>query len=214
MPLSTYTELQSSVRRSIKRSDLDTSIDDWIAMFEKDMNILLHRREMSVRATTATVAGTQNYALPTDFGDAISLNLNTTPKKELVPSDWVRISTVYTEQGQPEEWAITSNEIVLGPIPDAVYTMELYYYRTIPSLLSTSTNWLLGAYPRLYLFGTLVQSVGVIDDQQQHAWALAYQDALGNLKRDQIRERGFGGGPILRVETPFGLPYANILTDE
>ena len=215
MALSNYTELKAAVARAIKRSDASADIDDWIVMFEKEMTILLHRREMSQRATATTVADQATYALPDDFGDAIVMHLNTTDtKKALTPSTWTRIATGFVETGEPEEWAITANEFILGPTPDDVYTLELYYYKTVPPIASYTTSWLLTNYPRLYLYGTLVHAVTLVNDPQASAWAMQYSDALANLKKDQIRERGYGGGPILTFDGAFGGSSASIFTDQ
>lgn len=201
MALSNYTELRATVARVLKRSDMSDLIVDWIHMFETEMSTILRRREMAKRATTSTVASQATYALPDDFGDAISMHLNTTDRKiNLEPSDWDRIATAFSEDGEPREWAITNNEFILGPAPDAVYTLELYYYRGIPALATATTNWLLTSYPRLYLFGTLAQAAATTDDRQAPGWIEAYADALRVIKRDQVKERGFGGGPILRVD--------------
>lgn len=214
MALSNYTELRASVARSIKRSDMSDDIVDWIHMFEKEMSTILRRREMSNRATTPTVVSQATYELPADFGDAISMHLNTTERVvTLEPSDWDRIATEFSEEGEPREWAITNNEFILGPTPDAVYTLELYYYRGIQPLATATTNWLLTANPRLYLFGTLAQAAATTDDPQGAAWVSAYQDALRVLKRDQVKERGFGGGPILRANI-FGGGGGDILSGE
>jgi hypothetical protein len=216
MALSNYTELKASVTRAIgNRGDAATAIDDWIVMFEKEMNILLHRREMSQRATASTVVGQSAYALPADFGDAIVMHLNTSDRKvPLTPSTWTRIATGFVENGEPEEWAVTANEFVLGPTPDAVYTLELYYYKQVPAIADTATSWLLTNYPRLYLYGVLVHSGTLVSDQQAGLWAAQYADALANLKKDQIRERGFGGGPILTFDGAFGGASASIFTDQ
>lgn len=214
--MNTYSTLQDSIRRAVKRSDMDVEIPNWIMMFEREMALILRRREMSSRATADTVASQQAYAKPEDFGDGIDLYMTADGvKRKLVPSDWTRVTTRYDYEGQPIEWAITADEFVLGPTPDDVYPLELYYYKTIPALADEGTNWLLTSYPRLYLFGSLVQSVGMLEDPQQQAWAMSYKDALASLVKDQVKERGFGGGPVLRVSVPFGSTCSgHILTDE
>jgi hypothetical protein len=206
MALANYTELKTAVTRAIKRDGMATWVDDWIVMFEKDMNSYLRRREMSQRATTSTAVGQATYALPADFGDAISMHLNlTTGVRELQASDWTRIATGYDDQGEPLEWAITQNEFILGPTPDGIYTLELYYYKAVPDLATNTTNWLLTAYPRVYLLGTLAQAAVMVDDPASQQWIAGYRDALNTLKMDQVRERGFGGGPLLRTDhLPFG----------
>ena len=211
MALANYTELKAAVTRAIKRSDMSTDIDDWIVLREAELNLLLRRREMSNRATTSTIAGQSAYALPTDFGDAISMHLNNGDRQvALTPSDFDRIRTQWTEQGEPEEWAITNNEFLLGPTPDAAYTLELHYYQGIPALASATTNWLLERHPGLYFWGTLVSAASYLGDPQAGAWGMSYENALKLMLRDQVKERGFGGGPLLRTEIFGGSPVSII----
>jgi hypothetical protein len=209
MALANYTELKAAVTRAIKRSDMSTDIDDWIVLREAELNLVLRRREMSNRATTTTVVGQAAYALPTDFGDAISMHLNDGDRQVVLsPSDFDRIRTGWTEQGEPEEWAITNNEFLLGPTPDAVYTLELHYYQGITSLLTTSSNWLLDRHPGIYFWGTLVSGASYLGDPQAEAWAMSYQNALRLMLKDQVKERGFGGGPLLRTDIFGGSPVS------
>lgn len=209
MALANYTELKAAVTRAIKRSDMSADIDDWIVLREAELNLLLRRREMSNRATTTTVVGQSAYALPEDFGDAISMHLNDGERQvKLTPSDFDRIRTQWTEQAEPEEWAITNNEFLLGPTPDAVYTLELHYYQGIPALAGAGTNWLLARHPGLYFWGTLVSAASYLGDQQAGAWAMSYENALRLMLKDQVKERGFGGGPLLRAEIFGGSPVS------
>jgi hypothetical protein len=212
--LTTRAGLKTAIIRATARADLSDDVDDWIVLFEKDINITLHRREMSILATAATVADQRAYALPLDFGDAIELHLNTDPVRVLTPSEWARV-VEYSDTGEPREYAITANQFVLGPIPDAVYTLGLYYYQTVTPLVDAGdTNWVLTNYPGVYYYGVLQQAaasgIGMPDAKQ--GWVMAYQDAFKKLKNDQVRERSFGGGPLLRSD--FASTRVSILTDE
>jgi hypothetical protein len=212
--LTTRAGLKTAIIRAISRADMSDDIDDWIVLFEKDVNVTLHRREMTVLATTATVADQQAYALPADFGDAIELHLNTDPVRVLTPSEWARI-VEHSATGEPREYAITANQFVLGPTPDDAYTLKLYYYQTVTPLAADGdTNWVLTNYPGVYYYGVLLHAAanGLGAPDARQGWVLAYQDAFKKLKNDQVRERSFGGGPLLRSD--FASNRVSILTDE
>lgn len=208
MAIATYTDLISAVRDTVKRSDIQSDIPNWIYLCEQELNTILHRREMTELAYTTTVAGQATYGLPLDFGEAVALHVETTPIRVLDPSDWNRINVLYVSQGTPDVWSLTNNEFILGPTPDSAYRITLNYYRTIPNLTgSNDTNWLLTNYPKIYLYGALSEAANsLIDEPRAANWQRAYQQSVRILIQDQIRERGLGGGPVLRADDlPFGI---------
>jgi hypothetical protein len=216
MAISTYATLVSALERAIIRADLTLLIPDWIALFESGINTQLKRREMTVRATSSTVADQQAYALPSDFGDPVSLHITTGTDTVLTPSTWDRLLS-FQETGRPVEYALVANEFRLGPIPDGVYVMDLYYFKVVPALTAiATTNWLLTSYPDLYFYGALVEAAAgrLADDPSAAKWAMRYAEALKGLKRDTARENSFGGGPLLRVDPVLsGGGRYSILTD-
>ena len=78
MGLSTYTELKTSVANYLERSDLTANIPDFITLTENRLNRDLRARVNLVRATTATTASTDFYALPSDLIELRNLPYNTT----------------------------------------------------------------------------------------------------------------------------------------
>lgn len=215
MSLSTYSGLIGAVSAALNRPDQFANIPDWIAALEFDLSLRLKRREMEQRATTSTVADQDAYELPADFGEAISMHINTTVVEILSPSDWGRIKTDWQDTGRPEAVCINQNEFLLGPTPDAVYTIELCYYKVLTALSgSSTTNWLITGFPQVYLFGTLATGADFMGDEPRGpTWRQAYERAIGNLLKQQVRDRGIGGGPILRADLPFGMgTHSNILT--
>ena len=215
-----YSDLVTAITGAIARPDLVGSIPGWVYLFEQEANLDLRRREMEFRATTQTIAGQAAYALPNGYADAISMHLNpaSLPVRVLQASTWDRIKRLYPldVQGQPSQWAISADQFLLGPTPDDVYTLELAYHREIPNISPSATsNWLLTDYPAVYLYGTLMQASNVIVDATRAAlWGSSFERAMQRMQKDQAREDGFGGGPVLRADgVPSDLPADfNILT--
>lgn len=220
MSLTTYAGLQAAVAVQLgNRNDLTAQIQDWIYLCEQELNNVLSRREMMQRATTNTVADQESYALPTDFGGAISLHINGSPIIVADATDWDRVAARYQGQtGTPTEWCINMNEIMLGPTPSGVYQMELYYTKAIPNLsIFNTTNWLLTAHPSIYFYGTLNHAARgiVIDDATAAKWVQSYDGAVKKLIMRQVKDRGFGGAPLLTTCLPFGYQRGGyILTGE
>jgi hypothetical protein len=72
-----------------------------------------------------------------------------------------------TSTGTPKHYAIFGplssnvNELsfILGPTPDAVYTMELHYYYYPPSISTANTSWLGDNFDSALLNGALIEAI-------------------------------------------------------
>jgi hypothetical protein len=221
--ISTYTELQAAIARDLgRRADLGPQIADWIYLLEQDLNLILQRREMMQRATAQTTANVAAYALPGDYGGEGELHLDADPITWIEPSNWNRIVLRYQNRsGSPRAWSIVQNEILLGPPPDGVYTLELYYRLMLPNLSATmASNWLLQKFPSVYYYGTLDYAAHSVTTAPEDAlrWGMAYERAKADLARAQARERAAGGGPILKTADASALgsggPVFSILTGD
>jgi len=74
---------------------------------------------------------------------------------------------------------------ILGPTPDAVYTMELHYFFYPPSIVTAGTSWLGDNFDTVLLYGTLVEAYTYMKGEQD-MMALydgKYKEALGLAKR-------------------------------
>lgn len=202
----------------LQRPDIDMMAADWIYLVEQELTTVLHRREMAQLSTASTVIGQQAYALPTDFGEAIAMHVNQTgnPSVVLDPSEWDRLVLLYQDQtGKPQQWALVQNQFMVGPTPDAIYTLELYYYKSLPNLTGTATtNWLLTSYPKVYLYGVLAEAAVQFGDPRGKGWEAMFKKSVDVVINDQIRDRHLGGGPLLRTEWPIARGTFNINTGQ
>jgi hypothetical protein len=74
---------------------------------------------------------------------------------------------------------------ILGPTPDAVYTMELHYFFYPPSIITAGTSWLGDNFDTVLLYGTLVEAYTFLKGEQD-MMALydgKYKEALALAKR-------------------------------
>jgi hypothetical protein len=159
-----YASLNTAVAAWMHRTG-DTAfaaiVPDAIGLVEGLISAKLKSRSMETRASLSTVAGTAYVALPTDLVEARRLIITSTDPqavlKYVTPDEMTRLSP-YSTTGQPSLWTVIGANLQLGVIPDGVYTLELSYLQKIPALTaSNTTNWLLTAFPNVYLFGTLAQ---------------------------------------------------------
>ena len=74
---------------------------------------------------------------------------------------------------------------ILGPTPDAVYTMELHYFFYPESIVTAGTTWLGDNFDTVLLYGTLVEAYTYLKGEQD-MMALydgKYKEALALAKR-------------------------------
>lgn len=83
-------------------------------------------------ASVVTVDGTQNYALPTDFGQVTFIEF-TSDKVKLERWDWPRVMQD-TTKGKPWYYRIIKGYIVFDPVPNAAYNLTLWYEYVLPVL--------------------------------------------------------------------------------
>src|SRR5688572_30616670 len=81
MSLSNYTNLQAAVKSALHRSDLDTSIIDFITLAEDKLNKRLRIRAMENRVTASV--SSEYVALPDGFLAMRNFQLNTSPRQRL-----------------------------------------------------------------------------------------------------------------------------------
>lgn len=204
MALSTYSELKASVADWLNRSDLTTTIPDFISLAEAQVERKLRTRQMMSRAT-ATI-DTEYGAVPADFLEVKSLKLQTNP---VTPLQFETIDSLDNLQGlypsasKPRYFSIVGGQIRTVPVPDSSYTAELTYYAKLTKLSdSVTTNWLLTAAPDVYLYGALLQAAPYLkDDARITVWATMYTSAMEDLQVADDRGATSGGALIARAKT-------------
>lgn len=185
MTISTYTDLKASIKSWLRRSDMDSIIQDFITLCEADLNSRLRLSIMEDRAT-ATIAS-EYASLPTGFLELRNIQLNTNPVASLSymsPQDMDRIYGGTT--GKPLFYAIVGNEFQFAPVPDGSYTAEYDYYVALDALSSTvASTAVLTKAPDLYLYGSLLHAAPYIQNDKRIAvWSALYEKAVTRLQRE------------------------------
>lgn len=101
-----------------------------------------------------------------------------------------------SDTGLPQYYAIfgpavasetISDELtfILGPTPDAVYSVELHYYYYPESIVDAGTSWLGDNYDPVLLYGSLMEAYTFMKGEQDVMafYAQKYADALAQVKR-------------------------------
>jgi len=200
MAITTYTELKTAVATWLARSDLTSVIPDFITLAEAEFQRSIRDRRMVTTSDLSTSAGTATVALPADFLEARTLILQSTPYRTLTYATPAQINRNWpsaSDTGTPSQYTIIGTNLKLGKIPDAVYTLELEYYQKIPVLSgSNADNWLLLAYPDIYLFASLEQAGFYTKNDRLVSVANAgLRRGMDSLEAEGMRS-SWGGGPL------------------
>ena len=204
MALTTYSELKTAIANWLDRSDLDDRIPEFIQLAEARHRRDFKIRRMETRVTANTIADTEYYSLPDNFVAMRNIQLNTDPKTSLeylTPEQMDRVRAG-SNTGKPKAYSIIGNNFQLRPIPDAVYEIEMLYYKYFTALSdSNTTNDMLTFHPDLYLYGALVEAEPYLqNDKRIQTWAGFYDRAKQDLITTNERDRHSGVAPTTRID--------------
>jgi hypothetical protein len=174
--------LKATVALELMRTDLTAQIPGFVAKAEGAFNRRLRTAAMVAQETLAFV---DNVAeLPDDFLDGKVILFSGSPAL-FVPVD---------KMG-PRSVTIVGRTLWKGDLlPDAA---ELYYFQQIPALTEDAdTNWLLTAYPDLYVEMTKFHGFDYLMDEARSDRAL--QHALGIIEEINLQgqREQFTGAPL------------------
>jgi hypothetical protein len=199
----------------VNYADLVTAVSDYTenTFPTADMNTFIEQAEQRIyntvqfpslrkNVTGVTAPANKYLACPNDFLSVYSLavieNYNTANSNYtyLLNKDVNFIREAYpnpTDTALPKYYALfgpqSSNAaeltFILGPTPDAVYTMELHYYFYPESIVTAGTTWLGDNFDTVLLYGCLVEAYTYMKGEQD-MMALydgKYKEALAQAKR-------------------------------
>jgi hypothetical protein len=223
-----YTELTAAICDYTQNFDTDFTDNIPVFVEQAEQRIYNTVQFPSIRknVTGATVANNKYLSTPIDFLSTYSiavvdatgayeylLNKDVNfirqaypqPTDTAIPKYYALFGPTTTNSGSP---AITNElSFILGPTPDAIYTVELHYYYYPESIVTASTTWLGDNFDTVLLYGSLVEAYTFMKGETDMLalYDGKYKEALGLAKRlgDGL-ERGDAyrdGQTKLRVNT-------------
>jgi hypothetical protein len=188
-------------------TELPNIIDDAEQRIYRELDLLT----TVVRDHTGSLtANSRNFTFPQHFVVSESLNVftpsgTTTNRVQLVPTTREFIDNVFgnetaaTTPSVPIYYAmITDQTIIVGPAPDATYTMEVVgTIRPIPLSATNPTTYLTQYLPDLFfaasmVFGTgYLQNYGAMVDNpgQAVAWDGHYKELMASANIEEARKK-------------------------
>ena len=191
----TYDSLTYYVLQYLERSDQATinAIPTFITLaeFEIAQEIKTLGQLQLVQSTMST--NNPNLAKPARWRKTVSINYtdssgNKNPVLLRKYEYLINYSQSNSTTGPPLYYSDTSWDWwYLAPTPDQAYTFEVLYYERIQPLSSSNqTNWLTQNAPTAMLYGTLLQAMPFLKDDQRQIFQQKYTEAIKSLKDEDI----------------------------
>ena len=213
MSITTYGQLKTAVATWLNRSNLTDRIPEFIALAETrihygSMEQPYQSEPLRIRAMENSVTATidaQTTQLPTGFLQARRFYLNTDPirKMDMVSTDNFWATFISTTTGEPRQFCIEGENLVVGPSPDGSYTGRLLYYKAFTTLSDESeTNWLLTNASGAYLYGALIEAHKFTRNpaEAQNAYN-SFMGIINSLNFADKNDRQSGSPWVARTDT-------------
>lgn len=187
--------------------ELPSIIDDAEQRIYRELDLL----STIVRDSSATLtANSRNFTFPQHFVVSESMNVftpvgMTTNRLQLVPTTREFLDAVYgneaavTTPSIPHYYAmITDQTIIVGPSPDANYTLEVVGTIRPPALsVANPTTYLTEYLPDLFFAASMVFGAGYLQNygsmvdnpQQATSWESHYQALKDSANTEELRKK-------------------------
>ncbi len=197
--ITTFSTLKTAVADYLEHSGISAAggwIDVAIGLLESEL-YGEHLRLRFMESALSVAIGSGVAAIPADFLELKHAYIDGTPTYPLQPQAAAWIYANFSDRTASNTGASyiaqDVDNFIFGPVP-ASGTLKGTYYATQTALgTGNETNWLTTNAPDLLLFGTLVQSVPFLGDDERarvpSGWREGYEKALARVKAQQRRER-------------------------
>lgn len=186
-----YSQLVAAVEdyceQTFSTTDMNTFIDQAEQRIYNSVQLPALRKNVTGNVTT----NNKYLACPSDWLATYSLAvIDATGSYEyLLNKDVNFIRESYptpTSTGKPSYYAIfDQNTFILGPTPDANYSMELHYFYYPESIVTATTTWLGDNFDTALLYGTLLEAYTYLKGEADviQIYKQRYDEAMMLLKQ-------------------------------
>lgn len=194
----TYDSLTSTVLQYLERKDkaVVDAVPTFITLAEFEIAEQVKTLgQLQVVESTMT-ADNPLLQKPARWRKTVSMNVTVAGKKRpILLRKYEYLKNYWPDAGQadvPEYYADTDwDHWYLAPTPDDDYAFEVLYYERISPLSSINqTNWLTQNAPNAMLFGTLLQAMPFLKNDQRTIFQQKYTESLQALKGEDVSRVG------------------------
>lgn len=194
----TYDSLTSTVLQYLERKDaaVVNAIPTFITLAEFEIAQEIKTLGQLQVAEATMLTGNPNLQKPARWRKTVSMSITVDGVKQPVYLRKYEYLKNYwpdtTSTDVPKYYADTDwDHWFIAPTPDQDYTFEVLYYERISPLSSTNqTNWLTQNAPNALLFGTLMQAMPFLKNDQRQIFQQKYDVALQSLKTEDVARVG------------------------
>lgn len=178
----------------------NTQVNTFITQAETRIYNTVNIPTLRKNVTGSLAINNPYLSLPTDWLSAYSVAIYssdyTTPFTYLLDKDVNFIREAYptpTATGTPKYYAlfgtqysdVNSLSCILGPTPDAAYSVEMHYFYYPPSIVTAGTSWLGNNYDPVLLYGALLEAAIYMKAESDMVtmYKAKYDEAIGELIR-------------------------------
>lgn len=194
----TYDSLTSTVLEYLERRDraVVDAIPTFITLAEFEIAEQIKTLGQLQVAESTMLAGNALLQKPARWRKTVSMSVTVDGKKKPVllrkyeylknywPDDTQTDVPLFYSDTNWDHW-------YLAPTPDQDYAFEVLYYERIAPLSSTNqTNWLTQNAPNAMLFGTLLQAMPFLKNDQRQIFQQKYTEAMQALKGEDVSRVG------------------------
>ena len=193
-----YQTLQDEIADWIDRTDLTTVIPTFIQLAESRFirNIRILWLEKAV--TLTCVPGTDTVDLPADYNGMHTLKVQANPPYEMNQMALGALTDAYRGDvsGMPLSFAVTQDKVVLAPVPDSDYELDMVYYVFEALSGTNTTNEILTRYPDAYLYASLACAESYLQhDQRIQLWKSMAEESISEIMSQDDKTR-FWNSPM------------------
>ena len=195
-----YAQLSAAIQAYTENTEANfvAEIPTFVQQAEQRIYNSVQFPSLRKNVTGSTTNANKYLACPSDFLASYSMAVvdGTGAYEYLLNKDVNYIRQAYpqpTDTGLPRYYALFGpqsndpNELVfiLGPTPNATYTVELHYFYYPQSIVTASTSWLGDNFDTVLLYGSLVEAYTYMKGEQDimQFYNMKYMEALALAKR-------------------------------
>lgn len=193
MSIATYSDLKSAVLSWAEHPAAAARVADFIALAEAEISADLTVKPMDQEQAVAFLAGASEINLPANVIDPRGFKLTGAryPDIEIVTPEAIDLLNIgqYGQYHQQKVYgALVGRKLKLYPTQTDAGSITVTAKCAIPALSdSNTTNWLLTAFPNVYLFAAIREAGSFLRDENMIAWAEGrYQAAAAKVNQQYV----------------------------
>ena len=206
-----YATLTATIQDYCENTFTAAELQQFVQMAEQRIYNTVQFPALRKNSTGSLTSGNKYLAMPSDFLYTYSLAVidNTTGAYEFLLNkdvNFIRQAFPYpATTGKPTHYAyFDQNSFILGPTPDASYTVELHYGYYPESIVTAGTTWLGDNFDTALFNGAMVEAMAFMKAEQDmialyNERYLQAISLLKNLGDGKLRQDAYRDGQV-RVE--------------